>query len=61
MDEIERVLIEKAGFYEWITSGFDKLNNGISVRAAINQTHAKHNAPVAGAREIAFFPPVTGG
>ncbi len=31
------------------------------VRAAINQTHVKPDAPLAGAREIAFFPPVTGG
>ncbi len=31
------------------------------VRAAIDHTHAKHSAPVKGAREIAFFPPVTGG
>lgn len=31
------------------------------VRAAINQTHVKPDTPIAGAREIAFFPPVTGG
>ncbi len=31
------------------------------VRAAIDQTHARHDAKLAGAREIAFFPPVTGG
>jgi molybdopterin synthase sulfur carrier subunit len=31
------------------------------IRAAIDQTHVKHSTPVAGAREIAFFPPVTGG
>jgi len=31
------------------------------IRAAIDQTHVRHDAPVAGAREIAFFPPVTGG
>lgn len=31
------------------------------IRAAIDQTHVKHDAQVAGAREIAFFPPVTGG
>ncbi len=31
------------------------------VRAAINQEHVKPDAPIAGAREIAFFPPVTGG
>ena len=31
------------------------------IRAAINQAHAPLDAPIAGAREIAFFPPVTGG
>jgi molybdopterin synthase sulfur carrier subunit len=31
------------------------------VRAAIDHTHVKPDAPVAGAREIAFFPPMTGG
>jgi molybdopterin synthase sulfur carrier subunit len=34
---------------------------GEVIRAAIDQTHVKHSAPIAGAREIAFFPPVTGG
>ncbi|MGE0700330.1 MAG: molybdopterin converting factor subunit 1 [Hyphomicrobiaceae bacterium] len=31
------------------------------VRAAIDQTHVKPGTAIAGAREIAFFPPVTGG
>ena len=31
------------------------------IRAAIDKTHAKPEARIAGAREIAFFPPVTGG
>ena len=31
------------------------------VRAAIDRTHALPSASIAGAREIAFFPPVTGG
>jgi molybdopterin synthase sulfur carrier subunit len=31
------------------------------VRAAIDRTHVKPEAPIAGAREIAFFPPMTGG
>jgi molybdopterin synthase sulfur carrier subunit len=31
------------------------------IRAAIDQTHARHDASIARAREIAFFPPVTGG
>ncbi len=31
------------------------------IRAAIDQTHASHDARLHGAREIAFFPPITGG
>ncbi|WP_119389471.1 molybdopterin converting factor subunit 1 [Taklimakanibacter lacteus] len=31
------------------------------IRAAIDQAHAPLDTPIAGAREIAFFPPVTGG
>jgi molybdopterin synthase sulfur carrier subunit len=31
------------------------------VRAAIDHTHVKPEASLTGAREIAFFPPVTGG
>ncbi len=31
------------------------------VRAAVDQNYAGPDHPVAGAREIAFFPPVTGG
>ena len=31
------------------------------VRCAIDQTHAEATAKLAGAREVAFFPPVTGG
>ena len=32
-----------------------------TIRVAIDRTHVKHEAPIAGAREIAFFPPMTGG
>ncbi|PCD01870.1 molybdopterin converting factor subunit 1 [Sphingomonas spermidinifaciens] len=31
------------------------------LRAAIDQSFASPDAPIAGAREIAIFPPVTGG
>jgi molybdopterin synthase sulfur carrier subunit len=31
------------------------------IRAAINHTHVKASAPIAGAKEVAFFPPMTGG
>ena len=32
-----------------------------TIRAAIDQNHVALDHPIAGAREIAFFPPVTGG
>ncbi len=35
--------------------------NGPLIRTAIDKAHVKHDSPVAGAREIAFFPPMTGG
>ncbi len=31
------------------------------IRAALDRAHAKPEARLAGAREIAFFPPMTGG
>jgi sulfur-carrier protein len=31
------------------------------IRAAIDQVHVKPDTAIAGAREIAFFPPMTGG
>jgi molybdopterin synthase sulfur carrier subunit len=35
--------------------------NARTIRAAIDQAHATHDAPISHAREIAFFPPMTGG
>jgi molybdopterin synthase sulfur carrier subunit len=35
--------------------------NEAVVRAAIDHTHVKPEAPIGAAREIAFFPPMTGG
>ena len=37
------------------------LANPATLRAAIDQRHVRHDAPLAGAREVALFPPVTGG
>ena len=31
------------------------------IKAAVDQVHVSHSAPLGGAREVAFFPPVTGG
>lgn len=34
---------------------------GDLIRVAIDREHRQHDAPIAAAREIAFFPPMTGG
>ena len=35
--------------------------NAAAIRAAIDRNHVKPETAIAGAREIAFFPPMTGG
>ena len=47
-----------AGRSEAHAPAFD---NPAVIRAALDRTHVKHDAPIAGAREVAFFPPMTGG
>lgn len=32
-----------------------------AIRVALDHDHAEHDAPLAGVREIALFPPMTGG
>jgi molybdopterin synthase sulfur carrier subunit len=33
----------------------------LAVRAALDRVHARADARIAGAKEVAFFPPMTGG
>ena len=35
--------------------------NGALIRTAIDKVHTKHDMPLGNAREVAFFPPMTGG
>ncbi len=35
--------------------------NAAVIRAAIDRAHVRGDTPIAGAREIALFPPMTGG
>lgn len=35
--------------------------NERTIRAALDRHHVKSNASITGAREVAFFPPMTGG
>jgi len=47
-----------AGRGEEYAHAFD---NPKVIRAAIDRAHVKADAAIAGAREVAFFPPMTGG
>lgn len=49
----------------WLTRKGEEYEHAFAnakvIRVAIDRAHVKHDAPIAGAREIAFFPPMTGG
>ena len=53
--DLVRHMARRGDAYAQVFSG-----DGV-VRVAVDQVHADLSAPIAGAREIAFFPPVTGG
>lgn len=54
-----------ADLIRWLATRGPEYQNAFArpevIRAAIDQRHVKPDAAIAGAREIAFFPPVTGG
>ena len=53
------------GLIAWLSSCGENyayaFENPKIIRAAIDQLHVRPEASIAGAREIAFFPPMTGG
>jgi len=54
-----------AGLLDWLASDSpphaDAFADRARLRAAVDQAFVPLDAPIAGAREIAIFPPVTGG
>ena len=50
---------------QWLVARGEEYANAFAtprvIRAAIDHAHVKPDAVIAGAREIAFFPPMTGG
>ena len=54
-----------AELVRWLASRGDEyayaFENPKVIRAAIDRSHVKSDAAIQGAREIAFFPPMTGG
>ncbi|GLK86555.1 molybdopterin converting factor subunit 1 [Ancylobacter defluvii] len=60
-DEV-RTVAELAAFLAARGEGYaEAFKEPKVVRAAIDRRHARPDAAIAGAREIAFFPPMTGG
>lgn len=54
-----------ADLLDWLKArgdGYEQaLRHPRAIRVAIDQEHVDHGEPVDGAREIALFPPMTGG
>jgi sulfur-carrier protein len=54
-----------AELIDWLKARGPEFENAFArsevIRAAIDQSHVRHDARIKGASEIAFFPPVSGG
>ena len=63
--ELPVEIVTVANLVTWLRSRGPEYANAFAkpdvVRAALDQVHVKPATAIAGAREIAFFPPVTGG
>lgn len=55
---VRDLVAELAARDDWHAAAFADMT---AVRAAVDQTLADLDAPLSGAREVAFFPPMTGG
>jgi sulfur-carrier protein len=55
---VEELIAWLSGQSEAYAHAFEKPK---VIRTAIDHAHVKSDATIAGAREIAFFPPMTGG
>ena len=58
-------VVTVADLIDWLSQRGENyayaFETGRAIRAAIDRRHVKHEAVIAGAAEIAFFPPMTGG
>jgi sulfur-carrier protein len=63
--DLPATVVTVTDLMEWLKARGEEyayaFENSPLIRAAIDKTHVKHNASISGAREIAFFPPMTGG
>ena len=63
--ELPAGVVTVADLVEWLCRRGEEyahaFENPKVIRAAIDRTHVKSDTAISGAREIAFFPPMTGG
>jgi sulfur-carrier protein len=63
--EVPAGVTDVAGLIDWLSRRDEGYAAAFAeptvIRAAIDQEHVEHDAALADAREIAFFPPMTGG
>jgi molybdopterin synthase sulfur carrier subunit len=63
--EVPAAIITVGDLMTWLAARGEEyasaFENPRVIRAAIDRSHVRAEAPIAGAREIAFFPPMTGG
>ncbi|KAB2871343.1 MAG: molybdopterin converting factor subunit 1 [Bauldia sp.] len=63
--ELPESVVSVRDLLQWLAARGDGYAEALkypdAIRVAIDQEHVQHGEPVAGAREIALFPPMTGG
>ena len=63
--ELPAAVVTVGDLMTWLVSRGEEyayaFENAKVIRAAIDRRHVKPQAAIAGAKEIAFFPPMTGG
>lgn len=63
--EIPEDVATVGALIDWLSARDDAYAGAFAerdaIKVALDQEHVGHDAPLAGAREAAFFPPMTGG
>lgn len=63
--EIPEDIVTAGDLITWLAAQGEQYAHAFAkpeaIRVALDQTHADHSEVIAGIKEIAFFPPVTGG
>lgn len=63
--EVPADVVSVGGLMDWLSRRDEGYAAAFAepgiIRAALDRDHVENDAPLGGAREVAFFPPMTGG